>query len=142
MRFLGRREDVPALLAACDVFALPSVYEGSSLAVLEAMSAGLPCLATDCPSGPREISRDGADALLVPLDDAQAYTDALARLMDDASLRAALGRRASASIRERYSLDSVLARWDELFAEVVRRPEGRAAPSPVRPAGRPLNRSL
>lgn len=140
--FMGLTSEPARVMASADAFVMGSRHEGFPNALLEAMSAGLPCLATDCPSGPREISRDGADALLVPLDDAQAYTDALARLMDDASLRAALGRRASVSIRERYSLDSVLARWDELFAEVVRRPEGRAAPSQVRPAGQPLNRSL
>ena len=140
--FMGITSEPARVMAAADAFVMGSRHEGFPNALLEAMSAGLPCLATDCPSGPREISRDGADALLVPLNDEPAFTDALASLMDDASLRAALGRRASASIRERYSLESVLARWDQLFAEVVRRPEGRLASSHVRPPDRPLNRSL
>jgi len=140
--FMGLTGEPARVMAAADAFVMGSRHEGFPNALLEAMSAGLPCLATDCPSGPREISRDGADALLAPLHDEQAFVDALAGLMADPSLRATLGRRASASIRERYSLESVLARWDELFAEVMRQPGDRPAPSQVRPAGRPLNRSL
>lgn len=140
--FMGLTSEPGRVMAAADAFVMGSRHEGFPNALLEAMSAGLPCLATDCPSGPREISRDGADALLAPLNDEEAFADALARLMGDASLRATLGSRASASIRERYSLDSVLARWDALFAELIRRPEGNPAPSPVRPAGRPINRSF
>ncbi len=78
------------------------------------MAKGLPCAAFDCPSGPREMTRDGADALLVR--EPAVMRDALVRLMSDAVLRAELGQRAADSVRERYALPVVLAQWDELFA--------------------------
>ena len=69
VRFLGHREDVGALLAAADVFAFPSLYEGLGAAVIEAMALGTPIVASDLPAL-REITGDGDAALLVPLGNA------------------------------------------------------------------------
>jgi glycosyltransferase involved in cell wall biosynthesis len=77
VRFLGRREDVPQLLAACDVFALPSLYEGSSLAVLEAMAAGAPVVSSAI-AGTDELIEDGSSGLLVPPGDSEALAAACA----------------------------------------------------------------
>ena len=105
-------------LACGHVFVLSSAVEGFPNVLLEAMALGLPCAAFDCPSGPREITRDGRDGLLVQNNDDAALTDALARLMGDAALRADLGRRAAAAVRRRYALPTVLAQWDNLFEQV------------------------
>jgi hypothetical protein len=75
-------------------------------------------VAVDCPSGPREITRDGEDALLVPPGDAHALAQALAQLMGDPVLCRALGRRGAESVRGRYSPAEILAQWDELIARV------------------------
>ena len=103
VRFLGRREDVPELLAACDVFALPSLYEGSSLAVLEAMAAGIPIVSSAI-GGTEELIEDGRSGLLVAPGDAPALAAALGRVLGDPQLRQDLAARA------RQRVDSGLTR--------------------------------
>ena len=90
LRRLGYRGDVAAVLAAADVFALPSQFEGLPMSVIEAMLCGLPVVATDV-SGPREQVVDGETGLLVPLGDVGALARALDRLVGDAGLRAQMG---------------------------------------------------
>jgi GalNAc-alpha-(1->4)-GalNAc-alpha-(1->3)-diNAcBac-PP-undecaprenol alpha-1,4-N-acetyl-D-galactosaminyltransferase len=105
-------------LARCDAFVMSSRFEGFGLALAESMALGIPVVAFDCRSGPRELTRDGRDGLLVPADDPQAMADALRRLLSDENLRAELGRKGALSIRERYSVQAVLRIWDDLFVRV------------------------
>jgi glycosyltransferase involved in cell wall biosynthesis len=114
----GQSATIGEELAKADIFVLTSKYEGFPNALLEAMTVGLPCVAFDCPSGPQEISMDGQVALLVPLNDEQAFELALERLMLDADLRQTLGCQARASVLERFSLDKILGQWDLLFEEL------------------------
>lgn len=107
-----------SVMAESDAFAMTSKYEGFPNALLEAMGIGLPCVAFDCPSGPREISRNGKDALLVPLDDLSGLVSALAKLMSDEVLRISLGKQATESVMKRFSLPVVMQRWDVLFCEI------------------------
>jgi glycosyltransferase involved in cell wall biosynthesis len=93
VHFLGRREDVPQLLAACDVFALPSLYEGSSLAVLEAMAAGT-TIVSSAIGGTEELIEDGHSGLLVAPGDAPALAAALRRVLGDPELREGMAARA------------------------------------------------
>jgi len=107
--------DIWDQLARADVFVLASSHEGFPNALLEAMALGLPCISFACPCGPREMTDEGRDALLVEQDDWDGLTEALQRLMDDATLRRQIGERAAASVRIRYAVPAVLARWDALF---------------------------
>jgi glycosyltransferase involved in cell wall biosynthesis len=118
VELLKQTAHIGEVLAEADIFVLVSKYEGFPNALLEAMAVGLPCVTFDCPSGPREISMDGQTALLVPLNDEQAFRVALERLMFDADLRQTLGSLARASVLERFALEKVLVQWDVLFEEV------------------------
>lgn len=135
VRFLGRREDVPQLLAASDVFALPSLYEGSSLAVLEAMAAGT-AVVSSAIGGTEELIEDGRSGLLVPPGDAPALAAALRRVLGDPQLRADLAARArervEAGLTREQNADRVAAVYHELLGEgsasVGTLPESRRNP--------------
>lgn len=118
IQLLGATTDPWAVMQAADAFVLASEVEGFPNALLEAMGLGLPCVTTDCRSGPREISRNGQDALLVPVGDLGALTQALGRVMGDAELRQTLGRQGRTSVHERYRLETVLTIWDDIFKSV------------------------
>jgi glycosyltransferase involved in cell wall biosynthesis len=107
----GRCTGIEGEFRAADAFALTSRFEGFPNALLEAMASGLPCVATDCPSGPSEISEQGRSALLVPVGDIGALESALDKLMGDAALRQTLAALARQSVIDRFSLERVLERW-------------------------------
>jgi len=116
--FLGHRTDIPALLAACDVFALPSLYEGSSLAVLEAMAAGR-AVVSSAIGGTDELIRDGDSGLLVAPGDAEALAAALRRLFADDELRAALARRGRARVERDFTSDVMSQRVTRIYERLL-----------------------
>lgn len=118
VRFMGRTDEALNVLADADIYASASTFEGFPNALMEAMAVGLPTLSTDCPCGPSEMTDHGKAGLLVPVNDEQAFTDALARLMDDAVLRDTLGKRAAARILTLCSQDVVLEQWRQAFSEL------------------------
>ncbi len=105
-------------MARARLFVLSSRHEGFPAVLGEAMALGLPVVAFDCPSGPREMIRDGVDGLLVPPGDINALAQTIDRVLGDDALRARLGDRAP-EILDRFSLDRVMAMWDALLAETV-----------------------
>ena len=123
--FLGHRPDVPALLAASDGFVLPSLFEGTSLALLEAMAAGKPVVASAIP-GTDELVVDGETGLLVPARDADALAQALRRIVAEPELSARLGAAARHKAETAHSAVSSTRRvvdvYDTLLAKRGRRP--------------------
>lgn len=113
--FLGWRDDVPRLLAAADLYVHPSRWEGWPVAVVEAMTAGLPVVASDCSGRPRGF-RDGEHGWIVPTGDVAALRDALSRALSRSprELRE-MGARARALARRHYDV----RRLGERFVELV-----------------------
>jgi glycosyltransferase involved in cell wall biosynthesis len=111
--FPGHRDDVARLLAAADLFVLPSRYEGFGLAVLEALAAGVPVIASRV-GGVPEIIRDGIDGRLVPGGDAGALAEAIAGLFADAAARDRLGQ-AGQRRAQAFSREKMLAMYYQLY---------------------------
>jgi glycosyltransferase involved in cell wall biosynthesis len=114
LMLLGYREDVPALLAAADIFALPSHFEGLPMSVIEAMLVGLPVVATDT-RGPREQVVDGQTGFLVPPRDVPALAMALQQLNQDPALRVRMGQAGQARALLLYDEQKVRAHTLDLL---------------------------
>jgi glycosyltransferase involved in cell wall biosynthesis len=95
VHFLGHQNNPHALLANARAVVLSSRYEGMPMVLLEALAHGKPIVATDCPTGPREILDDGRAGMLVPIGEADRMADALAQIVDDAALRDAMSASAA-----------------------------------------------
>jgi glycosyltransferase involved in cell wall biosynthesis len=119
VELLGARDDVGAVLAAADAFCLPSRYEGLPLSLLEAMQAGLPCVATTV-GGIPDVVEDGRDGLLVPPSDDAALIAALDRVLGDPALRARLGTAAAEHVARTCAPAAVAARYADLYERVAR----------------------
>lgn len=114
VRFLGERSDVADLLAACDVFVLPSLYEGLPISVLEAMAARRPVIATAI-GGTDEAVDDGETGLLVPPADPTSLAAALRRVLADGELRARMGQAGHARVVERFSARIMVRRVLDVY---------------------------
>lgn len=117
VRFAGHRTDVPDLLGAIDVLAIPSLYEGTPLALFEAMAAGK-AIVSSAVDGCAEVLEEGRTALLVPPRDAPALAAAIGSLLADSEGRGALSEAARAASRS-YDIATCVARMQDLYAEVL-----------------------
>ncbi|HTI39452.1 MAG TPA: glycosyltransferase [Vicinamibacterales bacterium] len=118
VEFLGRRSDVPALLAQCDLYVHPSLEEGYSNAILEAMAAGAPIVATSV-GGTVEAIVDGETGVLVPAADAGALERAMVRMLEDRDAAGRMARSAASVARSRYDTDRVVRRYEDIYAQLA-----------------------
>lgn len=116
----GECGDVPQMMRAMNCFALPSLAEGISNTVLEAMASGLPVVATAV-GGNAELVRDGKSGRIVPPSDVQALSDALLEYLRDPATAAAHGAAGRARIEEQFSLSGMVARYDALYQSLLRK---------------------
>jgi glycosyltransferase involved in cell wall biosynthesis len=117
--FLGPRQDVPALLAAADAFVLPSLFEGTPLALLEAMAATKPIVATAIP-GIEELVSANDSALLVPPGDSDALAAALRRIVAEPELRERLATRARCRVEAEFEIEANTRRVMNVYDELLR----------------------
>ena len=122
VRFLGVRRDRATLYGAMDVFALPSLWEGLSLSLIEAMGAGRPLVATAVGGNP-EVIEDLRTGLLVPSGDPRALAEALESLLRDPQLSRTLGAAACEAARTRFGIDRHVAEIADLYRQGLGRPD-------------------
>jgi glycosyltransferase involved in cell wall biosynthesis len=119
VHFLGERGDVPRLMEHFDVLWLASEYEGQSNAILEAMAAGVPVIATDIP-GNRDLVVPDVTGYLVPVGDRFEFTRRTHWLLDDEALRRRLGEAGRARVAAEFTVEQMVARHAALYRELVR----------------------
>jgi glycosyltransferase involved in cell wall biosynthesis len=125
IEFAGLVGDLRALFAAADGFVLPSRYEGMSNALLEAMAAGMPCVATRV-SGSEDIIVDNESGLLVPPEDAEALASALVAILTEQERASSLGREARARVVRWFDQRRVLDESIQLYSSLVSNSDTRS----------------
>lgn len=124
VKVLGYRRDIPRLLAAMDLFALPSLWEGMSNALLESMAMALPAVATAV-DGNLEVVENGVSGVLCPPRDAEALAEALAEMAQRPDAAAEMGRRARERAESRFSLERTVDAYIDLYEDLLARKTGR-----------------
>jgi glycosyltransferase involved in cell wall biosynthesis len=127
--FLGFRQDIPALLASLDLYAQPSLSEGLSISLLEAMAAGKPIVTTDI-TGNREVIEGGVSGLLVPPTDVEALATALLKLMRDPTRSQRLARQARQRVEQHFNADRMVKETVDLYRHwLARTAVGKTIPA-------------
>ena len=114
----GYDKDVISKLSNSSIFVLSSLYEGLPLVIIEAMSCGVPVVATACPCGPKDLITDGQNGFLVPVGNKNALAGGICHLIEDSSLRKQMGGYALEASKQ-YSIERITTRWMNLFEELV-----------------------
>ena len=126
VRLVGYWPDLAEAFAAIDVFVLPSLMEGHPLAILEAMAAGKPVVATSVGGNARAV-RDGETGILVPPGDPAALADAIRSILQDPVRAAEIGRAGRRALEDRFSLDAAVRANEAVYLKYSRAGERRVA---------------
>jgi sugar transferase (PEP-CTERM/EpsH1 system associated) len=131
VKLLGARDDIPDVLRDMELFVLPSLAEGISNTILEAMASGLPVLATRV-GGNSELVEDGRAGSLVSAGDWRAMAEQIAAYADDRARLAAEGRAAREIALRRYSMQAMVEGYLALYDRLVAERKGLRAGWPIR----------
>lgn len=119
IRLMGASDDMPAVLAGCKLFVLPSDFEGMPNALLEAMAAGRCCVSTACPcGGPEAVIENGVNGLLVPVGEEEALSTAIRSLLQDGEKRRALAATAGERA-EAFRPETIFEHWRDYVERVT-----------------------
>lgn len=127
VRMPGTRDDVRDLLEAMDLFALPSHWEGMPNALMEAMAAGRPVVASNVDAIP-ELVIDGVTGWLVPPGDPSALARTIGNVLADRSRAAEVGQAGRAHVLRNFSIDAMVCAYERLYRTALQRPTGSRAP--------------
>lgn len=113
----GYRDDIPRVLAACDIFALPSFWEGTPRVIVEAMASGLPVVATDIAGIPEQVT-DGESGYLIAPGDSEALANRLETLLSDSQLREQMGERGRERVGQ-FSTTTMLGKINDVYQTLL-----------------------
>lgn len=112
--FLGERADIPELLNAMDLFVLPSVTEGMSNTLLEAMACGIPVIATDVGGNP-EIIRDGINGFLIPPRNSDVLSETIEKMYSDKRMARQMGIMSRKIVEKKFSLTNMVKNYQDMY---------------------------
>ncbi len=118
VKFFSPVKNIQEAYKSSSVCLMSSRSEGFGMALLEAMACGVPCVAFDCPVGPRDIIQDGQNGFLIADADIPAFAEAVLKVMEDDSLRTQLGQNAIATSKD-YDKEMIIAQWENLFKNLI-----------------------
>ena len=119
-RFAGQVDNVPELLKAADVYVQPSRWEGHPIALIEAMAAGLPVVASDVP-GNRDTIENEKTGLLVKSESPEALAEGILHVFSEEEKAAGFGAEAAAFANKEYDAKKMVARYEDIYSEVLPR---------------------
>lgn len=115
VKLMGRTNDMNGMFSTIDLYVLSSDFEGMPNSLMEAMAAGVPCVSTDCPTGPSDLIQSGKNGLLVPVNDSETMADAIERMLFELD-RKALAQCGRNFVKANYSPEIIA----EKFVEALR----------------------
>jgi glycosyltransferase involved in cell wall biosynthesis len=136
VRLHGYTRDLPSAMRQASVYAMASRWEGFPMVLIEAMSVGLPVVAFDCPRGPGEVVRHGANGILIENDRLRAFSRGLLTLVEDVQLRRSMGHQALDDAHG-FTADAIAADWTQLIDDLdtARRGTSTGTAPILHPAG-------
>ena len=115
---MGKTDKILEKIYKSSLFVLPSKYEGMPNALMEAMALGLPCIATDCPSGgTRYLIKNNVNGILIDIDNKEQMLKAMKKILDDKEYATKLGNNAKKSM-EKFTIESVAKKWEKYIYEI------------------------
>lgn len=114
VNFLPPTSDIQSCYRQSSLFLMTSRTEAFGMVLIEAMASGVPCIAYDCPSGPRTIIEEGVNGFLIEDGNIDSFVQKLELLIEDEDLRIKIGTMAQESIKK-YEIEGVMKKWNELF---------------------------
>ena len=119
IKLMGRSNNMKDVLMKADAFILSSDYEGMPNALIESMACGLPCISTDCKTGPKELIRSYENGLLVPTGDVEKMKEAIEYFIENPKETEKFGLNARKSITMKCSIDYILKQWNEMLCSLT-----------------------
>tara|TARA_R110000764_G_scaffold28677_2_gene67528 strand:+ start:4205 stop:5308 length:1104 start_codon:yes stop_codon:yes gene_type:complete len=114
----SKTKNIDKYYNSCSIFAFSSIFEGFPNALIEAMHFGIPCISTDCPTGPSELIENGINGFLIPMNNEEVLTEKINQLISQKDLRLSFGKNAQTTV-EHFKVDSVLKQWNKIIKRCI-----------------------
>ncbi|MCM4172553.1 glycosyltransferase family 4 protein [Arenibacter sp. TNZ] len=110
----SKTKNIDKYYNSCSIFAFSSIFEGFPNALIEAMHFGIPCISTDCPTGPSELIEDGINGFLIPMNNEEVLTEKINQLISKEDLRLSFGKNGQKTV-DQFRVDYVVKQWNRII---------------------------